>query len=69
MSIKEFSQVLYDSEIGTGIRESLFVYPAIEGFHLLSLAFSVGLIVLTDLRLVDTIFGRDRLRLMTTTKD
>ncbi len=52
MSIIEFAQVLNDSEIGTGIRESLFAYPAIEGLHLLSLAFSVGLIVLTDLRLV-----------------
>jgi hypothetical protein len=58
MSIIEFSQALYDSDIGTGIRESLFVFPAIEGAHLLSLAFSVGLIVLTDLRLVG-LFLRD----------
>ena len=52
MSIVEFSQALYDSDIGTGIRESLYLFPAIEGTHLLSLAFSVGLILLTDLRLV-----------------
>jgi hypothetical protein len=58
MSIIEFSQTLYDSEIGTGIRESIYLFPAIEGTHLLSLAFSVGLIVLTDLRLVG-LFLRD----------
>lgn len=52
MSIIEFAQVVNDTELGTAIRESLFAYPAIEGLHLLSLAFSVGLIVFTDLRLV-----------------
>jgi len=52
MSLIEVAQVLYDSEIGTGIRESLFLFPLIEGAHLLSLALSVGLIVFTDLRLV-----------------
>jgi hypothetical protein len=58
MSIVQLSQALYESEIGTGIRESLFLFPAIEGAHLLSLAFSVGLIILTDLRLVG-IFLKD----------
>lgn len=52
MSIVDFSQWLYDSQLGTSIRESLIAYPAIEGIHLLSLAFSVGLILFTDLRLV-----------------
>jgi len=52
LSIVEFSQALYDSEIGTGIRESIYLFPAIEGTHLLTLAVSVGLIFLTDLRLV-----------------
>jgi hypothetical protein len=52
MSIIEFAQAVNDSQLGTSIRESLFAYPAIEGLHLLSLAFSVGLIVFTDLRLV-----------------
>jgi len=58
MSLIEYSQILYDSEIGTSIRESLFVFPLIEGLHLLSLALSVGLIVFTDLRLVG-LFLRD----------
>jgi hypothetical protein len=58
MSLIEFSQALYDSDIGSGIRESLFLFPIIEGSHLLSLAFSVGLIVFTDLRLVG-LFLRD----------
>lgn len=52
MSLIEFSQFLYDSETGTAIRESLFVFPIIEGLHLLSLSLSVGLIVFTDFRLI-----------------
>lgn len=48
----DFAQVLYDSPIGTDIRESQFLYPLIEAAHLLGLAVSSGLIVLTDLRLL-----------------
>jgi hypothetical protein len=58
MSLTAFAQTLYDSNIGTGIRESLYLFPAIEGTHLLSLALSVGLIIFTDLRLVG-LFLRD----------
>ena len=56
MSLIGFAQVLYDSEIGTAIRESLFVFPFIEGTHLLTLSISVGLIALVDLRLVGLFF-------------
>jgi hypothetical protein len=48
----DFAQVLYDSQVGTEIRESQYLYPLIEGSHLLGLAVSSGLIVLTDLRLL-----------------
>lgn len=48
----ELAQLLYDSETGVSIRESQYLYPLIEGSHLLGLAVSSGLIVLTDLRLL-----------------
>lgn len=51
MSLATIATMLYDSTIGQQIRESLIAFPLIEGLHLLSLAFSVGLIFFTDLRL------------------
>lgn len=56
MSASELLQTMYDSPLGTSLAESLYVYPLVEGVHLLSLAFSFGLIVLTDLRLIDVAF-------------
>lgn len=58
MSATEILQTMYDSPLGTSLAESLYVYPLVEGTHLLSLAFSFGLIVLTDLRLTGFIFTR-----------
>jgi hypothetical protein len=52
MSLTEFSQVLYDSEVGTALRESIFAFPIVEGLHLIGLAFSVGLLFFVDLRLL-----------------
>jgi hypothetical protein len=52
MSASELLQIMYDSRLGTSLAESLYVYPLVEGTHLLSLAFSFGLIVVTDLRLI-----------------
>jgi hypothetical protein len=45
-------QLMYDSALGTALAESLYMYPLVEGSHLLSLAFSFGLLVLIDLRLI-----------------
>jgi len=52
MSPTDFLQVLYDSETGTALRESLYMFPLVEGIHLVGLAFSFGLILFTDLRLI-----------------
>ncbi|WP_347989032.1 DUF6644 family protein [Methylomonas sp. AM2-LC] len=52
MTLIEFSQLLYDSEIGTGLRESVYAFPIIEGLHLIGLSLSVGLILFVDLRLM-----------------
>lgn len=56
MSATEILQTMYDSPLGTSLAESLYVYPLVEGTHLLSLALSFGLIVLTDLRLTGFVF-------------
>jgi hypothetical protein len=45
-------QYLYDSKIGSGIRESVWVFPIVEGTHLLGIALSVGLLCWFDLRLL-----------------
>jgi len=52
MSFVEIAQVLYDSQAGTALRESVYAFPIVEGVHLIGLAFSVGLILLIDLRLI-----------------
>ena len=52
MSVVSVLQVMHDSEFGTALRESLYMFPLIEGIHLIGLALSVGLIIVTDLRLV-----------------
>lgn len=52
MSVVSVLQQLYDAELSTALRESLIMFPLIEGIHLIGLALSVGLILITDLRLV-----------------
>jgi hypothetical protein len=52
MSPLSICQAIQDSDIGTSIRESVWVFPIIETIHVLSLAFSVGTIVMLDLRLI-----------------
>jgi len=51
MTATDLLQWMYDTPLGTGLAESLYLYPLIEAVHLLSLAFSFGLILFTDLRL------------------
>jgi len=46
------------SAIGVAIAESRYAYPIIEGIHLIGLSISVGLIFLTDLRLMDLFMRR-----------
>jgi uncharacterized membrane protein SirB2 len=48
----QFCRWLYDSKIGSGIRESVWVFPILEGTHLLGIALSVGVLCWFDLRLL-----------------
>ena len=54
-----FCQWLEQTPVGTSVRDSLWLFPIIETVHLLALAFSVGIIIFVDLRLVGLAF-RDR---------
>jgi Family of unknown function (DUF6644) len=51
-ALARICQYLYDSKIGSGIRESVWVFPIVEGTHLLGIALSVGLLCWFDLRLL-----------------
>jgi hypothetical protein len=47
-----WAQLLNDSSLASSLRLSRYAFPIIEGLHLLGLAFSVGLLLLIDLRLM-----------------
>lgn len=55
----EFCRLLDRSTIGVTIRESSLLFPLIEGVHVLALSFSVGMVLITDLRLMGFVM-RDR---------
>jgi hypothetical protein len=58
MTLAGFCQWLQDTSWGTGIRESVWVFPIIEGTHVLALALSVGVLVVVDLRLAGVLMRR-----------
>jgi hypothetical protein len=51
-SILEIAQAIEGSQVGVAIAESTVVFPLIEAVHLLGLAFSIGLLLIVDLRLL-----------------
>lgn len=51
-SITALAEAIEGTAIGTAIAESRYAFPIIEGTHLIALSVSVGLIFLTDLRLM-----------------
>jgi hypothetical protein len=52
MSLLPYFQWCYDTTIGEAIRESTFLFPIVEAFHLLGLGLTVGAVLLVDLRLL-----------------
>ena len=56
MTLLESFQWLQDMQLATALRESVYMFPLLEGTHLLGLALSAGLIIFTDLRLVGVWF-------------
>ncbi len=57
--LRDLCQWIYESSVGTGIRESALVFPAIEGAHLLGIALSVGLLCWFDLRLLGLVMTHE----------
>jgi|SRR5665213_155919 len=58
-SLPEFCQWLQNTPWGTGIRESTWVFPIIEGTHTLAIALSVGTLLIVDLRLAGILMRRE----------
>jgi hypothetical protein len=58
MSLLSFCQWLQNTDIGVGIRESIYAFPVIESTHVLALSLSVGTLVFLDLRLLGVAMKR-----------
>jgi hypothetical protein len=56
MSVLDWCQWLQRTPLATAISESSWLFPCIEGSHILALSFSVGVIVILDLRLLGLAF-------------
>jgi Family of unknown function (DUF6644) len=52
MDLLPFFQWCYATPIGEGIRNSTWLFPAIEAFHLLGLGLTAGSVLVVDLRLL-----------------
>lgn len=56
MSVLDFLNWLQHTGWATAIKESSLMFPLIEGSHLLALSFSVGMVMVLDLRLLRIAF-------------
>lgn len=56
MPLLAWCQWLQHTPLATAISESNWLFPVIEGSHILALSFSVGMIVIFDLRLLGLMF-------------
>jgi hypothetical protein len=52
MSLLPFFQWCYQTAVGETIRESLWLFPLIEAFHLVGLGLTAGAVLIVDLRLL-----------------
>jgi len=65
MSLLAWCQWLEQTSLATAISESVWLFPIIEGSHILALPLSVGMILMFDLRLLGLAFqGTSASRLM-----
>lgn len=54
MSILDICTWLQNTSFGTGLRESIWMFPIVESTHVLALSLSVGTLLWMDLRLTGT---------------
>ena len=59
MSILHFAQWLQETPISVSIRESILMFPLLEGGHLLGISVSAGTIAISDLRMMGLIFKKE----------
>jgi hypothetical protein len=52
MSLLPFFQWCYQTAIGEEIRDSIWLFPVIEAFHLVGLGLTAGAVLIVDLRLL-----------------
>jgi hypothetical protein len=52
MSLLPFFQWCYQTAIGEAVRESTWLFPLIEAFHLVGLGLTAGAVLIVDLRLL-----------------
>jgi uncharacterized membrane protein SirB2 len=52
MDLLPFFQWCYATPVGEGIRNSTWLFPVIEAFHLLGLGLTAGAVLIVDLRLL-----------------
>jgi len=57
--LHELCRLLQESPLALAFRESSYMYPIVEGSHVLSLALSVGMIMWFDLRLLGVTMRKD----------
>ena len=58
--IFHFCQWLFDSYVGTSIRESPLLFPVIETAHVLGITLLVGTAAIVDLRLLGLVLKREK---------
>jgi hypothetical protein len=58
MDLLPFFQWCYDTPVGETIRNSTWMFPVIETFHLLGLGLTAGAVLIVNLRLLGV--GRSR---------
>ena len=59
-----FCKWLEQTAVGAAIRESLWLFPAIETMHLLGMAALVGTVGVLDLRLLGWLMRRERVKML-----
>jgi hypothetical protein len=59
MTLFEIAEWVRDTNLSVSIRESILMFPVIEGTHLLGIGASAGAIAISDLRMMGKIFRKE----------
>ena len=59
MSLLDICKWIQETSLSVSIRESILVFPLLEGGHLLGIAVSAGTIAISDLRMMGLVFRKE----------